>query len=61
MADPRRPKLSGAGRKKLTPFNKFVQSELARLKEVHPDLTHQERFKLATTNWKTAKEAREPA
>jgi hypothetical protein len=34
---------SGGGRKKLTPFNKFMQTELARLKEDKPDITHQER------------------
>ncbi|RDB29321.1 hypothetical protein Hypma_016008 [Hypsizygus marmoreus] len=44
------------GKKKLTPFNKFMQTEMARLKEDEPDITHKERFKLATSNWKTAKE-----
>ncbi|KAG5652574.1 hypothetical protein H0H81_004534 [Sphagnurus paluster] len=48
---------SGAGgKKKLTAFNKFMQSEMARLKEDEPDISHQERFKMATSNWKTAKE-----
>ncbi|KAH7886207.1 hypothetical protein F5I97DRAFT_1808768 [Phlebopus sp. FC_14] len=46
----------GGGRKKLSAFNKFMQSEMARLKETEPDMPHQERFKLATANWKTAKE-----
>ncbi|KIY46296.1 hypothetical protein FISHEDRAFT_75732 [Fistulina hepatica ATCC 64428] len=46
---------SNAGKKKLSAFNKFMKSELARLKEERPDITHQERFKLATSNWKTAK------
>jgi len=56
----RKTKSSGGGaRKKLTPFNKFMQQELARLKEDKPDITHQERFKLATSNWKTAKETKE--
>ncbi|TFK41894.1 hypothetical protein BDQ12DRAFT_677341 [Crucibulum laeve] len=44
------------GKKKLTAFNKFMQSEMARLKEEEPDIPHKERFKLATSNWKTAKE-----
>jgi len=44
------------GKKKLTAFNKFMQTEMARLKEDEPDISHQERFKLATANWKTAKE-----
>ncbi|KAG5643135.1 hypothetical protein DXG03_001525 [Asterophora parasitica] len=48
---------SGAGgKKKLTAFNKFMQAEMARLKEDEPDISHQERFKLATSNWKSAKE-----
>ncbi|KIJ66401.1 hypothetical protein HYDPIDRAFT_109424 [Hydnomerulius pinastri MD-312] len=46
----------GGGRKKLSAFNKFMQSEMARLKDSEPDMPHQERFKLATSNWKTAKE-----
>jgi hypothetical protein len=46
----------GGGRKKLSAFNKFMQSEMARLKESDPDMPHQERFKLATSNWKKAKE-----
>ncbi|PFH52294.1 hypothetical protein AMATHDRAFT_140446, partial [Amanita thiersii Skay4041] len=50
-------KSSGAtGRRKLSPFNKFMQTEMARLKADQPDMTHKERFKLATENWKTAKE-----
>ncbi|EKM84020.1 hypothetical protein AGABI1DRAFT_81750 [Agaricus bisporus var. burnettii JB137-S8] len=46
----------GGGRKKLTPFNKFMQTEMQRLKEDEPDLQHKERFKLATANWKHAPE-----
>ncbi|KAH0837938.1 hypothetical protein J3R83DRAFT_6172 [Lanmaoa asiatica] len=46
----------GGGRKKLSAFNKFMQSEMARLKQSDPDMPHQERFKLATSNWKKAKE-----
>ncbi|KAI0316485.1 hypothetical protein OF83DRAFT_1172843 [Amylostereum chailletii] len=46
----------GGGRKKLTAYNKFMQTEMARLKETQPDITHQERFKLATSNWTAAKE-----
>ncbi|TFK77546.1 hypothetical protein BDN72DRAFT_754236, partial [Pluteus cervinus] len=48
-------KSGGAGgRKKLTAFNKFMQSEMARLKDAEPDISHKERFKLATSNWKTS-------
>ncbi|KDQ63187.1 hypothetical protein JAAARDRAFT_119170, partial [Jaapia argillacea MUCL 33604] len=46
---------SGGGKKKLSAFNKFMQQEMARLKEEEPDIPHQERFKLATTNWNKAK------
>ncbi|KAI0001736.1 hypothetical protein BJV77DRAFT_938202, partial [Russula vinacea] len=45
----------GGGRKKLTAYNKFMQTEMARLKEDEPDMSHQDRFKQATANWKTAK------
>ncbi|ETW86856.1 hypothetical protein HETIRDRAFT_308278 [Heterobasidion irregulare TC 32-1] len=51
----RKAKSSGGGRKKLTAYNKFMQTEMARLKEEDPDMRHQDRFKLATSNWKTAK------
>lgn len=51
---PARAKAStGGGRKKLTPFSTFMKTEMARLAQTHADLTHQERFKLATHNWKT--------
>ncbi|KAI6133621.1 hypothetical protein EDD17DRAFT_1475845 [Pisolithus thermaeus] len=54
---PRKTKSSGrGGKKKLSAFNKFMQSEMARLKETEPNMPHQERFKQATTNWKKAKE-----
>ncbi|KJA28482.1 hypothetical protein HYPSUDRAFT_129262 [Hypholoma sublateritium FD-334 SS-4] len=46
----------GGAKKKLSAFNKFMQSEMARLKETEPDMQHKDRFKLATTNWKTSKE-----
>ncbi|KZV65573.1 hypothetical protein PENSPDRAFT_689735 [Peniophora sp. CONT] len=53
----RKTKSSGGGpKKKLSPFNKYMKKELARLKEDKPDMTHKERFTLATQNWKTAKE-----
>ncbi|KAF9015737.1 Sec1-like protein [Cyathus striatus] len=53
----RKTKSGGTGaRKKLSPFNKFMQTEMARLKEDEPDMAHKDRFKLATSNWKNAKE-----
>ncbi len=33
----------GGGRKKLTAYNKFMQTEMARLKEDEPDMSHQAR------------------
>ncbi|SJL06090.1 uncharacterized protein ARMOST_09426 [Armillaria ostoyae] len=51
----------GAKKKKLTAFNKFMQTEMARLKETQPEISHQERFKLATTNWKNAPENPKPS
>ncbi|KAJ8084670.1 hypothetical protein PM082_003445 [Marasmius tenuissimus] len=56
-AKPKRPRSTGrTGKKKLTPFNKFIKEELHRLKESEPDISHQDRFKLATANWKKAPE-----
>ncbi|KAI6114185.1 hypothetical protein F5141DRAFT_697582 [Pisolithus sp. B1] len=42
---PRKTKSSGGGGKKLSAFNRFMQSEMARLKETEPNMPHQERFK----------------
>ena len=39
---------SAGGRKKLTPFNKFMQTEVARLKEQDPNMPHKER---SVTTW----------
>ncbi|KZT30933.1 hypothetical protein NEOLEDRAFT_1033445, partial [Neolentinus lepideus HHB14362 ss-1] len=50
-----RPETSGGGKKKLSAFNKFMQTEMARLKETEPDMPHQDRFKLATANWNANK------
>jgi len=33
----------GGGRKKLSAYNKFMQTEMARLKEDEPDMAHQDR------------------
>ncbi|TFK56774.1 hypothetical protein OE88DRAFT_1730227 [Heliocybe sulcata] len=48
-------KSSGGSKKKLSAFNKFMQTEMARLKEEEPDMPHQERFKTATSNWSANK------
>ncbi|KZP25329.1 hypothetical protein FIBSPDRAFT_705311, partial [Athelia psychrophila] len=47
---------SGGSKKKLSAYNKFMRTEMARLKEDDPEITHKERFSKATANWKTAKE-----
>ncbi|KAJ2934332.1 hypothetical protein H1R20_g2762, partial [Candolleomyces eurysporus] len=44
--------VGGGGKKKLTAFNLFMKTEMARLKESEPTLSHKDRFKLATSNWK---------
>jgi len=50
------PGKSSGNRKKLTDFNKFMQTEVARLKEQDPDMPHKERFKLVIENWNKQKE-----
>lgn len=47
---------SSAGRKKLTPFNRFMQTETARLKQEMPELDNKERFKQVIDNWNKQKE-----
>ncbi|KAF5312405.1 hypothetical protein D9619_002654 [Psilocybe cf. subviscida] len=46
----------GGGHELTAGFYHGQQTEMARLKEDEPDMTHKDRFKLATGNWKTAKE-----
>ena len=49
---------SAGGRKKLTEFNKFMQTEVARLKQENPDMPHKDRFKLVIDNWNKQKESK---
>ncbi|EIW64146.1 uncharacterized protein TRAVEDRAFT_158097 [Trametes versicolor FP-101664 SS1] len=49
---------STGGRKKLTEFNKFMQTEVARLKQENPDMPHKDRFKLVIDNWNKQKESK---
>ncbi|KDQ14522.1 hypothetical protein BOTBODRAFT_110075, partial [Botryobasidium botryosum FD-172 SS1] len=44
----------GGGKKKTTPYNVYMKTELAHLKEKFPDMPHKERFKTAATSWATA-------
>ncbi|OSD03352.1 hypothetical protein PYCCODRAFT_1434773 [Trametes coccinea BRFM310] len=55
---PRRKSSSAGGRKKLTDFNKFMQTEVARLKQENPDMPHKDRFKLVIDNWNKQKESK---
>ncbi|KAI0673737.1 hypothetical protein C8Q78DRAFT_1018641 [Trametes maxima] len=54
----RRKSSSAGGRKKLTDFNKFMQTEVARLKQENPDMPHKDRFKLVIDNWNKQKESK---
>jgi hypothetical protein len=35
---------SGGGGKRLSPYNKFMKTELARLKETEPNMAHMDRY-----------------
>lgn len=41
--------------KRKSPFNEFMQTEIARLKTKNPTLEHKDAFKQAAQNWKKAK------
>ncbi|KAI8052969.1 hypothetical protein BDF22DRAFT_620262, partial [Syncephalis plumigaleata] len=43
-----------AGEYRISPYNKFMKSELARVKSEHPDLSHRDAFKQAANNWKNS-------
>ncbi|KAK7686683.1 hypothetical protein QCA50_010283 [Cerrena zonata] len=55
-APKKKPVKRGGGKKKLTEFNKFMQTEMAKLKEEDPAMPHKERFKLVVENWNKRKE-----
>ncbi|KAJ2818798.1 hypothetical protein IWW50_005685 [Coemansia erecta] len=44
------------GAKKLSPYNKFMKTELAKVKLATPGIPHKEAFKKAAQNWATAAE-----
>ncbi|KAI8353087.1 hypothetical protein B0O80DRAFT_387380 [Mortierella sp. GBAus27b] len=56
MAKEKTVKKSGGGTKKLSPYNKFMKTELAKIKAEKPELNHKEAFKEVATRWKTASE-----
>ncbi|OMH84624.1 Protein YABBY 2 [Zancudomyces culisetae] len=42
------------GTRKLSPYNKFMKTELQKVKEKNSSLSHKDAFKLAASNWKTS-------
>ncbi|KAI8973275.1 hypothetical protein BDF20DRAFT_881486 [Mycotypha africana] len=42
--------------KKVSPYNNFMKTELAKVKEANPGIAHKEAFKLAAQNWSKAPE-----
>ncbi|CEG80458.1 hypothetical protein CU097_015883 [Rhizopus azygosporus] len=42
--------------KKMSPYNNFMKTELAKVKKENPDIAHKDAFKKAAENWKNAKE-----
>ena len=53
MAADKSPKKSDDKPKKLTPYNSFMKTELAKVKKAHPNLSHKEAFKAAAGNVST--------
>ncbi|ORZ10873.1 hypothetical protein BCR42DRAFT_422235 [Absidia repens] len=45
-----------AGAKKLSPYNKFMKTELPKVKAAEPSLSHKEAFKKVAANWATSSE-----
>jgi hypothetical protein len=41
--------------RKLSEYNKFMKTELQKVKKENPKLTHQQAFKKAASNWKRKK------
>ncbi|KAI8340088.1 hypothetical protein BC941DRAFT_419348 [Chlamydoabsidia padenii] len=44
------------GTKKLSPYNKFMKTELPKVKAADSSLNHKEAFKKAAANWATSSE-----
>jgi hypothetical protein len=43
---------SAGGGKKLSPYNKFMKTELARLKETEPNMAHMDRYEMISFDLK---------
>ena len=39
-----------------SPYNSFMKEEIQRLKDIFPDLTHKDAFKMGAANWRTSEE-----
>ncbi|CAG8597916.1 hypothetical protein RhiirA5_412086 [Rhizophagus irregularis] len=44
------------GRNKITPYNKFMKTELPKVKIDNPKISHKEAFKLVAQRWKDSPE-----
>lgn len=44
------------GRNKITPYNKFIKTELPKVKIDNPEISHKEAFKIAAQRWKDSPE-----
>ncbi|KAF9152797.1 hypothetical protein BG015_004662 [Linnemannia schmuckeri] len=49
-------KSATGGAKKLSAYNKFMKTELAKVKVEKPSLNHKDAFKEVAARWKTASE-----
>ncbi|RIB11121.1 hypothetical protein C2G38_1978783, partial [Gigaspora rosea] len=46
----------GGGKRKLSPYNAFMKSELPKVKAENPSLEHKAAFKLVAERWKNSPE-----
>nr|CAG8514783.1 73_t:CDS:2 [Entrophospora candida] len=47
---------TGGGKRKLSPYNTFMKSELPKVKAENPNLEHKAAFKLVAERWKNSAE-----
>ncbi|CAG8692703.1 hypothetical protein RhiirA5_365111 [Rhizophagus irregularis] len=47
-------KATGGGKRKLSPYNAFMKSELPKVKAENPNLEHKAAFKLVAERWKNS-------
>jgi len=56
MAKEKTQKKSTAGVKKLSPYNKFMKTEIVKVKAENPDILHKDAFKMVAQRWKDSDE-----